>query len=145
MFRQEILNIIKFTAVFVLILLLSVSVAFADDEAVDPEMGLKASGSEDVITLKANNVDGTPYFFLPSGVKDENIEYAPGEDVLFETMQSANIASIHFFSSDPDKDMSYVHESKDNKAPGNVIIYDENFEQIYKGKVDAFKGRGNTT
>ena len=79
-------------------------------------------------------LNGEPYFFLPSGVKEENTENTPGEGISYQTMQSANIASLHFFSSDAEKGIEYVHTSKDNKAPGEVYMFDENFKQIYHGK-----------
>ena len=145
MLRNNIINVMRITVVLVLLLLLTVSVAFADEETSAPEIGLKASGSEDVMPLRATDVDGTPYFFLPSGVTEENIINDLGEGVSYEMMQSANIASVYFFSADPEKGRSYVHESKENKAKGEVYMYDENFSPVYHGTVDAFKGRGNTT
>ena len=146
MIKKEFKNVLKITIVFtLLLLLLTVSAAFADEETTESEMILKPAGSEDAIPLKAMDVDGTQYFFLPSGVEDEEIESAPGEPVSYETMQSANIASLHFFSSDPEKGIAYVHKNKDMKAPGKVILYDENFDQLYQGSVEAIKGRGNTT
>jgi len=93
----------------------------------------------------ASDVDGVPYFFLPAGVTEDNINRDLGEDPSCKVMQSANIASVHFFSADPDEGMSYVNQNKDNKAAGEVYMFYENFREIYHGSVDAIKGRGNTT
>lgn len=143
--KHESISVLKIAIVFFLTLLMSASVVFAEGENDALKMDLRPSGSEASILLKAVNVDGEPYFFLPSGVKEENTENTPGEGISYQTMQSANIASLHFFSSDAEKGIEYVHTSKDNKAPGEVYMFDENFKQIYHGKVDALKGRGNTT
>lgn len=145
MYKREKISIIKITVIFVLAFLMSASVVFAENEDDALKMDLRPSGSEASIPLNAELVDGMPYFLLPSGVKEENIESAPGEEVSYQTMQSANIASLHFFSSDEEKGIEYVHTSKDNKAPGEVYLFDENFKQIYHGSVEALKGRGNTT
>ena len=143
--KRESIIVLRIAVIFFLTLLMSASAVFAEDEEDALQMDLKPSGSEDSISLKSVDVDGTPYFFLPSGVKEENKENVPGEDVSYQSMQSENIASIHFFSSDAKKGIDYVHQSKDNKAAGQVYLFDENFKQIYTGKVDALKGRGNTT
>ncbi|MBQ1484300.1 MAG: cell wall-binding repeat-containing protein [Eubacterium sp.] len=108
-------------------------------------MNLKTSADDEGILLKSAEIGGTQYFFLPSGVTEENMEPAFGDDASYETMQSANIASLHFFSSDPDKLIDYVHDNKGESAPGTVYMYDQDFNQIYSGKVDGLKGRGNTT
>lgn len=145
MLKKDIINVIKITAVFVLMIMLSISAAFADEEENGLEMRLRASGSEDSVILDAKDVGGTPYFFLPSGVEETNIERNFGDEAAYEVMQSANVASIHFFSSDPEKGLAYVNQDKDNKASGEVFMYDENFDQIYHGSVETIKGRGNTT
>lgn len=143
--KYGITKAIKITAAFIVALLMSASVAFAEGEVVDPEMILNPSGLEDMITMKAVNVDGMPYFFMPSGVADEDIETVPGEGVSYETMQSANIASVHFFSKDPQKGFDYVNTDKENKAKGEIYMFDESFDEIYHGSIDTIKGRGNTT
>lgn len=143
--KRESISVLRIAVIFFLALLMSASAVLAEGEKDALQMDLKPSGSEDSISLKSVDVDGTPYFFLPSGVNEENKESVPGEDFSYQAMQSANIASIHFFSSDANKGIDYVHKSKDNKAAGQVYMFDENFKQIYKGKVDALKGRGNTT
>ncbi len=145
MFRHAINGIIRIAAVLILVILMASSAAFADEGNGALEVELRASGDETGVTLMSSDIDGTPYFFLPSGVTEENIYKSFEEGTVYETMQSANIASIHFFSTDPAKGMDYVHENKDNKAPGEVYMYDENFSLIYSGAVDALKGRGNTT
>lgn len=107
---------------------------------------LKDNGSETSVPLLSYEVDGKPYFFLPSGVTDGNIKKSFTDDTSYEVMNSANIASVHFFSENPaEKGRNYVHQNKDNKAPGEVFMYDENFCLLYHGNVDALKGRGNTT
>ena len=81
-------------------------------------------------------------------MKNENMEKAFAEDEAYETMQSANICSVHFFSKDPEnKGISYIHNSRDHstKAKGTLQMYDKDFVLQYEGDVDALKGRGNTT
>lgn len=118
----------------------------AEEEAESTlEMRLGASEEDPGILLKSSGVDGKQYFFLPSGVTEEVMTPLFEEDVPYERMQSANVASLHFFSGDPDKDIAYVHAVKGNTAPGEVFLFDENFGLLYQGKVDALKGRGNTT
>lgn len=108
-------------------------------------MIIKGGEEDEGVTLNAINIDGTPYFFLPSGVEEENIVCDFAVDEVCEVMQSANIASIHFFSSDPEKGRNYIHASRDNKAPGMIYMYNKDFELVYKGSVEAIKGRGNAT
>lgn len=145
MLKKATARILKIAAVFGFAILMTASTAFADEDTDALEMNLRSSGSEESVLLKAAEVDGTPYFFLPSGVGEENMEYTFPEDAAYEVMHSENIASLHFFSTDPERGIDFVHQSKDNKAPGKVYLYDENFNLIYSGNVDAIKGRGNTT
>lgn len=143
--KREIINILRLTTIIIIVLLMMASVAFANETADLQELDLTAAGSEDTIRLVASDVDGVQYFFLPSGVTEENIDRDLSGDDSCKVMQSSNIASLHFFSSNPEKDISYVNQNKDNKAKGEVYMFDENFQQIYHGSVDAIKGRGNTT
>lgn len=145
MTKREIINVIRFTIIFALALLFSSSAVFAEDENEALEIEMKPSGSEDTIILKSVDVGGSPYFFMPSGATEENMENVPDEETAYQIMNSANIASLHFFSSDPEKKIDYVHADKGNKAPGEVYMFDKDFNQIYYGTVDALKGRGNTT
>jgi hypothetical protein len=145
MLRKNIIKVLRFSVLLALILLMAASFAFAEEGGGDLEADIAVAGSEDTVTLKAVDVDGTPYFFLPSGVGDESVTYRVPEGASYEVMKSANIASLHFVSSDPEKGLGYVNSNKENKAPGEVYMYDENFGQIYHGSVESIKGRGNTT
>ncbi len=145
MLRKNIIKVLRFSVILALILLMAASFAFAEEGGGDLEADIAVAGSEDTVTLKAVDVDGTPYFFLPSGVGDESVTYRVPEGASYEVMKSANIASLHFVSSDPEKGMGYVNSNKENKAPGEIYMYDENFGQIYHGSVESIKGRGNTT
>lgn len=121
--------------------------AFAQEgEAGTMQMDLHPAGSEENLPLHSTIAkDGRTYFFLPSGVTEENMGAVSGEGE-YQTMQSSNLCSVHFFSSDPEKKgRDFIHKSRDNKAPGIVYVCDENFSLIYKGKVSAIKGRGNAT
>lgn len=125
----------------------SQSVSYADEDSV-LSLTLNGNDSTTGVTLYSQDVDGTRYFMLPSGVKADNITSELSDDVSYETMQSANIASIFFVSADPEKKgMAYVNGSEDHstKAKGMVYMYDKDFNLIYSGPVDALKGRGNTT
>ena len=103
------------------------------------------------ITLPINAItkDGVKYFFLPSGTQNKNMEFSEGDDASnYEITTDENIGSLHFFSDDPvEKGMDYINGSADHstKAPGRVVLLDENLNVEYMGDVDAIKGRGNST
>ena len=152
MFRPSVRRAVKTAMICVIsLLMISSSVLYAPEAHAaewstgDLEMTLKTSDDDEGILLKSTEIGGTEYFFLPSGVEEGNMAPAFGDDAAYETMRSANIASLHFFSSDPEKPINYVHDNKGESAPGMIYMYDENFDQIYSGKVDGLKGRGNTT
>ena len=73
MFRHAINGIIRIAAVLILVILMASSAAFADEGNEALEVELRASGDETGVTLMSSDIDGTPYFFLPSGVTEENI------------------------------------------------------------------------
>lgn len=123
------------------------SVVYADDSQ---SLSVTLQGNNDTsdVTLYSQDIDGVRYFLLPSGVTNKNIQSNFDEKATYETSQSANIASIFFVSSDPEKKgMDYVNGSPDHsaKAKGMIYMYDKDFNLIYSGEVSALKGRGNTT
>ena len=75
MLRKNIIKVLRFSVILALILLMAASFAFAEEGGGDLEADIAVAGSEDTVTLKAVDVDGTPYFFLPSGVGDESVTY----------------------------------------------------------------------
>lgn len=134
-------------AATVTIPLLLGTLAYAADSQL-PSITLKGNDDANGVTLYSQEVDNEEYFFLPSGVKDGNLTKNFEEGFSYQTAQSANIASIFFVSADPEKKgMAYVNGSEDHstKAKGTLYMYDEDFNLIYSGAVDALKGRGNTT
>ena len=147
MSKQTMISGIKVAVFLLFSLLLAGTAAFAESSTQGSlQMTLKPSGADSGVLLKSSVVDGKEYFFLPSGVSAEDMQPAFEEGVSYESMQSSQIASVHFFSADPDKKgQEYVDSNKDNKAKGGLFMYDENFDLIYQGDVDALKGRGNTT
>ena len=143
----------------VLLLTMSMAItpllAFADDEAeaAKPNAAgpltaeLTPAGAKDSLTLKAVDVEGEKYFFLPSGSGNESVKYNFDEEAeSYKTMSSSGISSVYITSDNPDKKgMDYVHADKENKAKGTLTLCDENLNEVYSGAIDALKGRGNTT
>lgn len=131
-------------------ILMCTAPAFADEDG-EAMLGMELSSGDKTVEIHTTAVDGTRYFFLPSGVKDENItkefdEAQVKEDVDYRVMQSGNITSVHFVSANPETEgMSWVHSNKNNKASGKVFVFDKDFNCVYDGNVDALKGRGNTS
>ncbi len=147
MSKQVLIRSVNIAAVLLIIFFLTCTAAFAGDSLQgSPAMTLRPSGAEDGVLLDSTVVNGKNWFFLPSGVNKEEMQLVSGQEADFSTMQSSGIASVHFFSKDPEsKGMDYIHQSKDNSAKGELFMYDENFDLVYQGNVDALKGRGNTT
>ena len=123
-------------------------------------LSAQAADSKTPVTVTANDADvsvsiepiekdGESYLFLPSGTREENIQYLDGNSSAdYTTMTDENIGSLHFFSDDPETmGMSYINSSADHsaKAPGRVVLLDSDLNVEYEGKVEAIKGRGNTT
>lgn len=116
--------------------------AFAQDQLTAT---LTSSDGAESVTVKSATVDGEQWFLLPGALKEENFSVDGGQ-TDHRTMRGSRIASLFIESSDPDgKGIEYIHASKDNKAEGTARLFDEDFNQIYKGSIDALKGRGNTT
>jgi len=131
----------------VMIVGIGVASVYADDNQ-KLSMNLKGTGDTDGVTLYSQDVNGDRYFLLPSGLKNKNMSAAFSEGNVYKTAQSANIASVFFVSKDPaEKGMDYINGSEDHstKAKGTLYMYDQDFNLIFSGAVDALKGRGNTT
>ena len=138
---------IRILSIAAVLFICMASIAFAaEDEAT---ILLQPNGSDISISIKTITKDDVRHLFLPSGTTETNLKFPEGEDELpYEIMTDENIGSLHFFSDDPENmGMDYIHGSADHstKAPGSIVLLDENGNVEYEGGVDAIKGRGNTT
>ena len=124
----------------------SFSFAFASEN--NQILNLK-SNDNNTLTIKSIDKDNVKNLFLPSGAKTDHIEFPEGIGISnYNTMSNENIGSLHFYSDDPvEKGMDYIHDSDDHstKAPGRVVLMDDNLNLEYEGSVEAIKGRGNST
>lgn len=120
--------------------------AFASDSDQDVQINV---GNGLTLPAKPIDRDGVKHLFLPSGTTEDRLIFNEGDDISnYETMIDENIGSLHFFSDDPEKmGMRYIHASADHttKAPGRIVLLDEDLNVEYEGGVEAIKGRGNTT
>ena len=68
----------------------------------------------------------------------------PDRAVTAEEPEDPQIASLYFTSSDPENQgIDYV--TKENKASGELKLVSADGTELYTGKVDNIKGRGNST
>ena len=115
----------------------------------DDSVLLKANDSDVTVPIHSINKDGVKHLFLPSGTTSEALEFHEGDSISdYETVTDENIGSLHFFSDDPvNQGIEYINGSTDHstKAPGRVVLLDENLNVEYEGAVEAIKGRGNST
>ena len=124
----------------------SVSVYADDSEPLS--MTLKGGNDAEGVTLCSQEIGEEPYFLLPSGVKKKHMNANFKDGKVYKTAQSDKVGSVFFVSKDPvEKGMAYVNGSEDHsaKAKGMIYLYDETFNLVYSGEVNALKGRGNTT
>lgn len=138
---------IRILSIAAVLFICMASIAFAaEDEAT---ILLQPNDSDISIPIKTITKDGVRHLFLPSGTTEEALEFPEGEDIsAYEIMTDENIGSLHFFSDDPENmGMDYIHDSADHstKAPGSIVLLDENLNVEYEGGVEAIKGRGNST
>ena len=107
------------------------------------------AGNDTLIPINSIDKDDTRHLFLPSGTTEDKLIFDEGDDISnYEVMTDENIGSLHFYSEDPDtKGMAYINGSYDHstKAPGNIVLLDEDGTVECQGGVEAIKGRGNTT
>lgn len=74
------------------------------------------------------------------------VDLARAEDRLtLHIMVSEHLRSLYLTSADPDKDRTWVEESKDNKAKGEAVLLRADGSTVYAGGLKQIKGRGNST
>ena len=92
--------------------------------------------------IKAFEVDGEKYIFLPGYADKEKIKLsnaAQKEDVRI--MQSKNLATI--FIETESGTLDNIYEDKDHKESGKIRVVDKEGNSDYKGGLRYIKGRGN--
>ena len=67
------------------------------------------------------------------------------EVFLLKLMRSEHIAALFLTSEDPDRDRSWVDETKSHKAAGSAELLSAGGEVLYSGGLRQIKGRGNST
>lgn len=68
---------------------------------------------------------------------------ADGKDYTLTVMQSESIGSMYITTKSGN--MKYVHDNKENKESGAILVVDEKGNANYNGALSQIKGRGNTT
>jgi len=68
---------------------------------------------------------------------------ADGKNYTLTVMQSQSIGSMYIATESGN--MKFVHEKKDNKEAGNILVVEKDGKESYNGALSQIKGRGNTT
>jgi len=143
--RSRLKHLLIVSALLTLFLCMT-SVSFASNSSHKVQID---AGDNTIIPINSIDKDGTRHLFLPSGTTEDKLIFDEGDDISnYEVMTDENIGSLHFYSDDPENyGMDYIHGSRDHstKAPGRIVLLDENANVEYEGGVEAIKGRGNRT
>lgn len=103
-------------------------------------------GDRSVLIRSGTPFDLTALFAGPPDDGVWTVTLARGRDRLtLHLMQSENLRSLYLTSADPDKDRTWVEESKDNKAKGSAVLLRADGSTVYAGDLKQIKGRGNST
>ena len=103
-------------------------------------------GDKSVLIQSGTTFDLTALFAGPPDDGAWTVTLTRGRDRLtLHLMQSANLRSLYLTSADPDKDRTWVEESKDNKAKGSAVLLRADGSTVYAGGLKQIKGRGNST
>ena len=65
------------------------------------------------------------------------------DNYTLTVMQSQFIGSVYIATESGN--MNYVHDNKENKESGSILVVEPDGKQDYNGDLDHIKGRGNTT